>query len=50
MKKHGKGTFVYPDGVTIYKGKFKNNLFNGKGTFFWADGSSFVGKFLNGDF
>ena len=43
-KKHGQGTFSL-SGSIIYKGKWKNGKFYGKGTFIFSNGNKGVGEF-----
>ena len=37
-KKEGKGKYLFADG-DIYEGDYFNNLFHGKGIYFYKDGS-----------
>lgn len=32
----------------VYEGEFKNNVFHGKGKYFWNEGDVFEGEFVNG--
>ena len=52
----GHGTHTFPNGDK-YVGEFKDNTFNGKGTYYFLDktapysqGDRYVGEFKNGDF
>jgi len=44
----GTGVYTFADG-SQYKGVFKNNLFNGKGTI-TSDGQIYVGEFKEGEY
>jgi len=55
--KSGKGKFTWDDG-SCYEGWFKNNLFDGEGTFHflntqgiytWSDGKKYEGLWKNGE-
>ena len=43
-KKHGQGTFTYPDGGK-YVGEWQYNKKHGQGEYTFPDGSKNVGKF-----
>jgi hypothetical protein len=32
----------------LYVGNYKNGKFNGKGKYFWANGSAYIGNFIDG--
>jgi hypothetical protein len=34
--------------VIIYKGNWKDSVFNGHGTYYWSDSSEYTGNFVNG--
>ncbi|MDB4109328.1 hypothetical protein N9558_02835, partial [Porticoccaceae bacterium] len=42
-KKHGQGTFTWPDGKK-YVGLYKAGKYDGQGTFTWPDGKKYVGQ------
>ena len=46
-KKHGQGTFRYPDG-SIYNGTWVDNTRHGKGTYTYANGDVYSGRWLSG--
>eukprot|EP00037_Helgoeca_nana_P029476 m.351703 g.351703 ORF g.351703 m.351703 type:complete len:141 (+) comp27980_c7_seq1:524-946(+) len=47
--KHGNGMLKYPDG-SVYDGEFKDDEFNGMGTFKWpTTGESYVGWWRDGE-
>ena len=41
-KKHGSGTFYYPDG-SVFKGEYADDHRNGKGTYTYPNGDTFEG-------
>ncbi len=42
-KKHGQGTFTYPNGDK-YTGEFKSDLRDGKGVIIYSDGTKYEGN------
>jgi len=48
-KKHGFGTFTYPNGDK-YIGEFTNDNFEGKGSMYRSSGDIYIGEWKNGVF
>lgn len=46
----GKGTYIYKEGIAKYIGDFQNELPNGYGTIFYANGESYTGNWEDGSF
>ncbi|WP_448517842.1 hypothetical protein [Rhodoflexus sp.] len=46
-KRHGRGTFTWPDGST-YVGMWRNGLMEGRGTYTGKDGTTYTGDWLQG--
>ena len=40
------GSFNWPD-KSVFKGHFKDNIIDGKGTYNWEDGKQFIGDWKN---
>ncbi len=48
--KNGKGTYIYEGAEAKYVGEFKNNLADGKGICYYANGERYEGQWSNGSF
>lgn len=48
--KNGKGTYVYEGAEAKYVGDFKNNLADGEGVCYYANGERYEGQWSNGSF
>ncbi|TRX69528.1 hypothetical protein EO216_15865 [Flammeovirga kamogawensis] len=46
-KRHGSGTYTWEDG-TVYRGKWRNDLMDGKGLLLFANGNKYEGNFSKG--
>ena len=47
-KKNGPGREYYKNGDIKYDGNFKDDEYDGDGTFFYEDGKEYIGQFKNG--
>ena len=43
--KHGKGVQIWPDGAK-YEGEWRNNMAEGDGVFYHANGDVYTGRFF----
>ena len=48
--KNGYGTYVYKDGAAKYTGSFSNNMPDGNGTIYYANGERYKGEWALGSF
>ena len=47
-KRHGSGIAYLTDGFKLYEGEWKENLRDGRGTYFWPDGDRYEGEWKEG--